>query len=405
VAILAAGILSFVALQATKPELAMSTVEERVWTVRAAPGRVITVQPEREFYGQIVAGREVALRPLVPGRIVEVSDDFHAGGFVEAGNLLVALDPFDYEAAVSEAKAELAESRATLAELDIDLGSAKAMLEQEKRQLELRQRDAVRYQNLQERGAVSTKAYDDTQIALLNAAERVVEREYGIQKWEATYRRQQAVVDRLKVRLRRAERNLSDTRLEAPFAGYLTDIAAQVGKQVTQADAIARLIDPSQLEARFQVGTQHFGELLQGKGVEGRRIAIVWRLNDTPLRFEGEIERMGSEIDPASGSVDLYASVIDGEAMHLLRPGAFVQVEVPGPRYENVVRLPSTAWHDGKVFVVVDDHLQARSAELVRRLGQDVLVRGDLAASDDILVTPIPGVREGMAVQIVEGNV
>jgi membrane fusion protein, multidrug efflux system len=405
IAVLAAGVLGFVLLSASKPQLAPNDPEEKVWLVRAALPEITIVQPELVFYGQIVAGREVELRPLVSGRIVQVHPAFREGGKVAAGDVLIAVDDFNYEAAVAEARAELAEAEAHLSELQTDLENANAMLERERTQEVLRKRDAERFANLRDKGAASSKAYDDARMALLDSASRVVEREFAIKKWEATNQRQQAVVERLTVQLDRAQRDLADTELKAPFGGYLADIGTELGKQVSQADRVARLIDADELEVRFHVSGQRFGELMQDGNIEGRPVQIIWRLQNTALAYAGEIERIGAEIDPASGGMDMFASVDRGDAMQLLRPGAFVEVRMAGPRYSGVVRLPESAWHEDHIYVVKDGRLVERKADLVRRLGHDVLLRGDFATLDPILITPIPGVSAGLRVKLVEEDV
>lgn len=398
--ILAFGFVGMQVLIATKPQLAPVPVEEKVWTVRAATAIAGTVQPDMLFYGQIKAGREVELRPLVGGRIVEVSAKYQAGAYVEAGEMLVAIDPFEYEAALAEAQAELAEAKARAEELETDLETAKAMLEREQSQLELRQKDADRFTNLRKRGAASSKAMDDSQLALLNAIEVVVQREFSIQKWEATYDRQQAVVSRLEVRVRRAERNLADTRSVAPFAGYLTDIGTELGKQVTQADRIARIIDPARMDVRFHVSTRHFGALMDAGSILGRPVEVTWQVSGTPRTYRGTITRSGAEIDAASGGIELYAELDLDKTQRMLRPGAFVEVRMKGPRFENVVRLPESAWHGGLVYMIDEGKLAAREVSLVQQIGQEVLLRGDFGPDEQILVTPIPAAEPGVRVKI-----
>jgi membrane fusion protein, multidrug efflux system len=138
--VLAIGGLAFALLLSTKPELAQQPVVEKVWAVRAAPAREITIQPTLRFYGEVIAGREVELRPLVGGRVVAVGPHFQDGGRVEAGESLIQIEAFDYEAAVAEATADLAEARARVRELQTDVESGKAMLAQEETAKALRQR-------------------------------------------------------------------------------------------------------------------------------------------------------------------------------------------------------------------------------------------------------------------------
>jgi multidrug resistance efflux pump len=399
--VLACGALGFAALYSTRPQLAQQAVAEKVWPVRAAPARLTTVKPTLSFYGEVIAGREVELRPLVGGRVERVGPNFQDGGQVSTGEALIEIEAFDYEAAVAEATADLAEARARLRELQTDVASGKAMLEQEQTARSLRQRDVDRYVRLQRQGAASVRAYDDAQMALLGASERVIEREFTIERLNAILARQAAVIERLEVKAKRAARDLHETKLVAPFAGYLTDIGTQVGKRIGQNDKVARLIDSSSLEVRFSLGMQYFGELTATGTLVGLSIDVIWNLQGQARRFTAVVERTGSEIDASSGGVAVFARITGGQALGLLRPGAFVEVEVPGLTYHNVVRLPETAWHNGKVLLVRDGRLVPHAAQLARRIGTDVLLRGNFSAEDVVLVTPIPGAAEGMRVDIV----
>ncbi len=399
--VLAGGALGFAALYSTRPQLAQQVVAEKVWAVRAAPAHLTTVKPTLSFYGEVIAGREVELRPLVGGRVDRVGQNFQDGGRVSAGEILIEIEAFDYEAAVAEATADLAEARARLRELQTDVASGNAMLQQEQTAKSLRQRDVDRYVRLQRQGAASVRAYDDAQMALLGASEKVIEREFSIERLSAILARQGAVIDRLEVKAKRAARDLHETKLAAPFAGYLTDIGTQVGKRIGQSDKVARLIDSSSLEVRFSLGMQYFGELTASGNLVGLPVDVIWNLHGQARRFTAVVERTGSEIDASSGGISVFARITGGQALSLLRPGAFVEVEVPGLAYHNVVRLPDTAWHDGKVLVVRDGRLVAREAQLARRLGSDILVRGNFVPDDVVLVTPIPGAVEGMRVDVV----
>jgi RND family efflux transporter MFP subunit len=399
--VLTTGALVFMMLVSTKPELAQRDVAEKVWPVRAISGSPGSVQPELRLFGEVVAGREVELRPLVGGRVVRVGENFQDGGKVAAGALLIAIDPFDYEATVAEAQADLAEASARLRELGAESEAAKAMLEQDKAVEELRQRDLNRFASLSQRGAASTKSYDDARMALLSATERVIDRRFAIERLDANLARQEAVIAKLEVKAERAARDLNQTELTAPFAGYLTDIATQVGKRVSQSDRVARLIDSSRLEVRFNVGMQQFGELLAEDELVGRTVEVIWRLRNQPRRFQAVIDRTGSEIDTASGGIAVFARIDAGDGIELLRPGAFVEVLIPGPRYDGVLRLPETAWHEDKVLIVDEGRLAARPATLVRRVGSEILVRASIQADEPVLVTPIPGAEAGMRVTLV----
>ena len=106
--VLAAATFVATALIATRPKVEPAPPEERVWTVAAVPAIQESVQPTIRAFGEVVARREVELHPLVAGPVVEVGPNFVDGGFVQVGELLIAIETLDYETAIREIEAQIA---------------------------------------------------------------------------------------------------------------------------------------------------------------------------------------------------------------------------------------------------------------------------------------------------------
>ena len=400
-AILAIG-LSFAGyLRATRPQLEPRQAQERVWTVAAVAVEIIDARPEMRLYGEIVSGRTIDLRPKVSGTVVLASPALVEGGVVRKGEVLIAIDRFDYESAVAEREAELAEAKAQRAEIEADLAGARALLKRDKEQEEIRTRDVQRRERLRGSGAGSVKALDDAKLAASEAVQRRIDREKSIKRNGAEIKRRKAVVDRLEVALKRARHDLEDTRIVSPFDGFIVGVETAEGKWVNTGDKIAGLIDAGRLEAKFHVNRTRFRRLQEGGGYNQRDAKVLWRGRAGAAPWDAVIERTGGEVDPASGGVNLYARIKIGGAETVLRPGAFVEVAVPDRIFEKVVRLPAAALHDGaKVYAVVGERLEARAVEFVARDGGGVLIRGNLEAGDRIVTTRFPEIGPGLKVRV-----
>ena len=66
--------------------------------------------------GTVQPRTQSSLLPEVSAKVIEVSPSFRPGGFFDTGEVLLRLDPVDYETAVVIAKATLAQAEVTLAE-------------------------------------------------------------------------------------------------------------------------------------------------------------------------------------------------------------------------------------------------------------------------------------------------
>jgi len=397
-AMLGAGAFGFYGLVATKPEAAPKPTPEREWIVDVVQAARGDLQPTMHLTGRIVAAKDVELRPLVAGRIVEIGRSFYAGGQVAKGDLLVAVDPFEYEAELADAEAALAETRASLAETQAEIASSKALVGFDREQENLRKRDLDRKKRLSGRGVVSQKGMEDARIAYLTARQTRVARAQTIVRLEAQATRLEASIRRAEVRRDRAERALAETRLTAPFAGVLVDVTATTGKRVGQSDRIARIVSSENLEALFHMSDAQFGRLATAGGVKGRPAVIVWRAGETAFRLDATLGRVQGEFDAASGGVWVYAPIDADQNAVGLRPGAFVEAETPDVEYANVVRLPEAAVHAGeRVYVLTGEgRLAERFVRVLARDGADLVVTGDLSDGDLVVTPRVPEIGPGL---------
>lgn len=347
-------------LVATRPKLEPVTTPERVWNVDAVPARQATVQPELELFGELVAGRRSELRPGVSGTIVSVGDNFHEGGSVAKGELLLQVDAFDYET---------------------DLAEQRSMLKESQVKLEMLNRDYKRAEELFAEKNVSEQFLDAAELDVLQ---------------------QEAVVEQRQIGVKRAQRDLRDTRLTAPFGGVVNNVSADLGKEVGGFgnDMIAELIDTSRVEVRFSLTNAQYGRLLEsGEPVVGRPVRVIWSIGDREFEYPAQIERVGAEIASATGGIDVFAVIDTGGEQSTLRPGAFVAVRLPDKAYVDVFTAPDSALYgDNVVYVVRNERLAVRRVDVVGYTGTRILFRPtpDAPIEDgDLIVTT--QVREGGA--------
>jgi multidrug efflux system membrane fusion protein len=399
VLILAVAIAGY--LQATKPRLTPEAPAERVWLISTVEAKLADRRPELLAYGEIVAQRDVEMRALVAGPITAVGDTFVDGGRVRAGDLLVQIDPFDFEAAVASGDAQVLEAEARLTEISAQIEAEESNLAYDREQLDIAARELKRRDALAKERVISEKALDDARLARNERARAVALGERNLTMLHAGAERQLAVISQARVALDRARRDLRNARLLAPFDGYLTETDAAIGKSLPANGKVARLIDLSRLEARFHLGDEEYGRLVGApEGLIDGAAQVVWRVGAESFSFAAEIARLGAEINAASGGVRVYARIVDNAAAaHQLRPGAFVEVYLRDRLYRQAARLPESALHDdAHVYVVIEDRLETRRVELLARIGNDVLVRGELADGEIVATTRFPGIGPGVKV-------
>ena len=255
------------------------------------------------------------------GEVVQVGDNFREGGIVKKGELLIAIDPSDYETALSEQRWKLQEAEARLEQL---------------------RRDHVRAKNLYKEKNVSEEFLDNAELAVLQ---------------------QEAIVGQRVVGVQRAEHEVVDSRLIAPYDGVLINVNANLGNAVSGfSDKLADIIDTSRLEVRFSLSNAQYGRLLENdESAVGRAVDVTWQVGNKSLAYSAVIKRVGGEIVSTTGGVDVYAVIDTDGKQTTLRSGAFVAVRLPDMQYRNVLETPTTALYgEDLVYVVEGDRLSAR---------------------------------------------
>lgn len=400
IAVLAMGYAAFAGLKATKPEPPAPIKRDTALPVTTLAAAYGVHQPTLTVFGTTASGRRVEMRARVAGPVVSVGDNLRDGAEVAEGETLLTIDPFQFEGAVDEARAQLAEAKARLAELEASLAQERASLATNSEQLAIAERDLDRAEPLAKRGTVTEKLADDRRTIVVQRRQAVEQSANLLKVWQARIDQQRAAIDRLDWRVRQAERNLADTTLKAPFAGYIAGVNAELGKVLSVNDTVARILDRGWIEVRFVLSDADYGRLSASGGVIGRPAEVIWQLGERRVVYPAKVVRIGSEIASETGGVALFARLDDPLTPAPIRPGAFVTVQVTDQAFEDALRLPRTAvYGSSRVYVVKDGRLSAREITLIGAIGEDVLVRGAVSPGERILVTRLSAATDGMAVK------
>ncbi|PKP73869.1 MAG: efflux transporter periplasmic adaptor subunit, partial [Alphaproteobacteria bacterium HGW-Alphaproteobacteria-6] len=181
-AVLAVGAVSLKSAYDASLESASAPrdARERVFSVRVqelAPGRHV---PVMTAFGEIRSRRQLELRAAAEGPIVELAPEFADGTRVEAGQLLVRVDPADAQSALDleltglrEAEAEQREAITARVLAEDDLAAARV-------QLDLRIAAEARQQGLAERGLGTAADRETAELAVSNARQAILSRRQAL---------------------------------------------------------------------------------------------------------------------------------------------------------------------------------------------------------------------------------
>lgn len=402
VAVIAAGLGSYSYLKSTKKDVPQRTTREKVWPVRTVPVRFSDYQPTLRLYGKTASGRHVELRALVSGEVIETGPNLKEGAEIKKGDLILKIDPFSYEGALTEAKANLTEAKAKLAEHTALIRLETQSLNRAKEQLALAERNLARAEPLAKKGTVSQQVADERRLTVSQRHQAMEQSSNNIAMQQARAEQQQATITRLKWKVNQAERNLADTMLYAPFNAYVNSVNAEQGRLLGTNDSVVTLLDKDWIDAKFTLSDSQYGRILAANGtVIGREVDIKWFVGKQPFTYRATVERVKAEISSENGGVAVYARIKDPSHPSPIRAGAFVQVDVPDRSYTQVARLPQTALYgQNKIYVIEDERLRERIIEVVGSAGKEILVRGSLKEGTEVLVTRLSTAGDGVKVRV-----
>ncbi|MFY0308902.1 efflux RND transporter periplasmic adaptor subunit [Leisingera sp. D0M16] len=398
--LLYAGQLIFGAIEAQlNAEKKQPPARERIFAVNVVTADLQTVAPELTAFGRVESRRTLELRTAVGGRVVQLSEDFEEGGTVRAGEVLVQIDPADAQAALDRAEADMMDARAEERDAGRALVLAQDELQATQDQAQLRERAFQRQVDLADRGVGTAAAVETAELAAVQARQAVISRRQAVSQAEARADQAATRVARAQIALDEARRDLDDTTIKARFDGTLQAVSLVQGRLVSANEKLADLVDPDLLEVAFRVSTAQYARLLDAEGHLLRApVRVTLDADGAGLSAAGRISRAsGAAGDGQTGRL-VYARLDTAPGFE---PGDFVTVKVTEPEVAAVARVPASALGaDGSVLVLGEEgRLEALPVELVRRQGDDVLIRGAGLEGREVVTGRTPLLGAGIKVR------
>lgn len=362
--------------------------------VTVTPG---TVTPILTAYGKVEARRTLDLRARQAGRVIWVAESFRNGLSVTADEVLVRLDPAPAEEAVAMAQADLAEARAAEGQSRTDVLLARDDLAAAEAQLALRRQALERQRQIAERGAGSSQAVETAELALSAAEQAVLSRRQALAQAEAAVNRADVALTRAGIALAEAERALAETEIRAGLAGRVDGPTPLPGALVSANELVGRIIDTAALDIAVRLSTAQFALLV---GPDGALVPATVALG--PQNLTGRLDRAAPAVaEGQTGRLVYVALDASPAAQALLQPGDFVEVRIEEPALSDVARLPALAvGRNGTVLALgPEDRLQEVAVEVLRRQGDDVLIRVGALAGREVVQERSALLGEGIRIR------
>jgi len=372
---------------------------ERVFAVNVTVARMQEIVPVLQAFGQVHSRRTLEIRAPAGGRVIWLAERFEEGGVVRAGDVLVRIDPADKQAALERVESDALDAQAERRDAERALGLARDELESARDQAALRARAHQRQLDLRERGVGTAASVETAELAAAAARQVVLSRRQAVASAEGRVDQATTRLARTGIALEEARRDLDEMTVKAGFDGTLSGVSLVEGRLVSANEKLAELVDPASLEVAFRVSTAQYARLLDqdGRLVQAPVVATL-NVTGADLSAKGRISRDSAATGEGQSGRVIYARL--GEAPGF-KPGDFVTVSVDEPALADVARLPASALDASGAVLVLgeDDRLEALKVELIRRQGDDVLVRGEGLAGREVVSGRTPLLGTGIRVR------
>lgn len=371
--ITAGGLGVFKILQITAPAPDKKPPEKIIPIVEIQTARQKEISLHISTQGTVEPKTTSILTAEVSGVITEVSPNLKRGGYFEKDDLLLKIDPRDYEIAVVEAEAQVA--------------SAEASLVREQAEADQAKRDWSKLG----RGEQPPLSARIPQLAEAKARVRSA-----------------------KAALRKARIDLKRTSIPAPYAGRSSALHVNIGQFVSRGTPLADVYGIDYAEVRLPLSGEEIAQLNISAAFRGGddwetlpKVTLSAKFGTKTATWEGRIVRVESEIDPKSRLTFFVARVKDpyGKSEQgndiPLTSGMFVEAQIQGRHIHNAVRIPRAALHEGDTVRIINssNRLEFRKVHVAGGGNETVIIDKGLQDGDSVCLTPLKAAIAGMSVQ------
>lgn len=354
-AILAVGVGSFAMLAVEIDEEKSPPVPPQVIQTRVKELEVLDYDVVVKTHGIVQAHNDVRLSAEVSGQIVRIAPNFEVGSYFSAGDVLVEIDPRDYETAAKVAEAQ-------------QLGAKAA--------LQLAIQDQERKLKLSDRIAISDAEVNQATAIRLQA---------------------EAELDAAIARVEQAKRNLDRTKIRAPLDGRVRRKTVGLGETIDQGALLGEVFAIDFAEVRLPIAARELSFLNLPEMTTDAPIDVVLRdgiTGDTTFSWKAQIVRTEGTLDENSFELFAIARVKDPfgrqNRQPSLRIGQPVTATIHGKVLDDVIAIPRAAVRQlDQIFLVnkVDLTLMSVTINPLWSDEEHIIVRHPLIQHGDLLST------------------
>jgi multidrug efflux pump subunit AcrA (membrane-fusion protein) len=380
--------------------------------------------------GEVIPFRQLDVVPEITGRVIYKSENCRLGHSVRSGEILLRVDPTDYQLELEQLTETVQQANIAIAENKVQIDNTKKELELATKQLELRQRDWERNQSLAQRNAISVAELDTVQSSLLTAEETIQKLQNQLSIYEIQKSKLAVTCRKEEIALKTAQLNLERTEVKAPLGGIVTSDSFEVNSFIQRGVGVAKILDISQLEIQCSLYMKQIQWIWRQAGTENNGyvfpptpVTILYEIDGEQWSWAGTLKTLdGGSLNAVTRMIPCRVKVDDP---HLVRSvhvhgnsaknapptlfsGMYVSIIVHSQPAVLLYRIPEKALLPGNIiWTATNGQLQRHAIHVATTVSDNVLFYADsdkLSSTDLVVVSPIAAPVEGRNVQVINAG-
>lgn len=375
--------------------------------------------------GTVTPKRELTIASEVAGQVITKSDACDSGHYVEAGTVLMEIEPDKFELDVKRLRHLVEQAEADCKRLEQEQLNNVAIIEIHRRDAELRESELKRIESLHGNGTVSDGERDRSEIEVIQARSALQQMVNTQALLPSNLDKAHAELELRKAQLQSAEIDLANTRIVSPIAGYVCSDPVEVRQYVNPGMALVCIEDTSSVEVHCNLrvddlfwlwntaGGQSDAEPEAGKPyyeAPPAEATVIYKVGNREVSWPGKLTRYaGQGIDEQTRTVPCMVEVANPRRTEAkqwpptLVRGMFVSVAFHAAPSSPILRLPAEAVHlNNEVWTLDGDKLRIHQVQVAKMLEDWVLVRADetdIKIGDELVISPLATAIDGMSVR------
>ena len=307
----------------------------------------LALNPVVNLYAKVVSHQEASLSSPYFGKIKKVY--VKVGDQVKPGQALIELDTVELSLILKQTIADIQDIASQIKLETLQQDKASALLINDLEVLNNAKEAYVRKKTLFRDKHVAREELDQAESSYHQQILVVKARRYDIKASQEKLNSLQAKKLKHKAIKEKSEKDINDSKINAPFNAKIISVAGVVGERIQSGGELLTLYNPDEIELKVMVPNKYLQAIIQANN---RRIKLIANIKLFGQDVKAKLSRVMQHIGDGDIGRDVYFGFIKKNKDVAL--GDVVPIDIYLPKVSNVYALPRSAFYRSDTIYLLD---------------------------------------------------